>query len=327
MAEVTDTTDHITRSPNKEAYLLPEYGEFKGSDLPTVAEVLVAGQAEIASRFKPDNLPITDGDIERLVTVCLDEINRIESAARNPQRWEISPAEAAKTRLIIDFSAPGTYFLPFKDDRYKDKPWAILMDRRRADTSAILGIVLAGILTKEDYSIFTKYRLLNGLNPELANLRPGVRENILKTNLQFLYLGTPQEATAINKVLHSAYSFVPPEAVTVVDSVERHKIDNTIDQVKAIKEFFDTHTDLFQDGDIVDFVLGPQAVRVLRMCAQFKAIPNNLKVQVFPESTPKIGVREYATNESKAAIYYAVTKNASIEPHPFEIIGDNKLVL
>lgn len=324
MVEVTNTTNQITRSTNKEAYLLPEDDKFADSELPTVEEVLTAGEMEIASRLKPGNLPLTDGDIERLITGCLDEINRIESAARNPQRWEISPTDAAKTRLIIDFSAPGTYFLPFKGDRYKDKPWAILMDRRRADTSAILGIVLAGILAKEDYSIFTKHRLLNGLNPELANLRPGIRENILKTNLQFLYLGTPQETTAINKVLNSRYSFIPPESVTVVDNVENHKIDSTIDQVKAIKEFFDTHTDLFQGGDIVDFVLGPQAVRVLRMCAQFKAIPDNLQVQIFPESTPRIGLREYATNETKGAIYYAVTKNASTEPIPFKIIGDSK---
>lgn len=305
-------------------YYIPEYLGFKDSDLPTIEEVLEAGKEDIKrGRSNADNLYLTDADLHELVGSCLDEIKQIEHAATSPDRWNVPFDEAKKTRLVIDFSAPGTYFLPFKNDRYQAKPWAALMDRKRADTAAILGIHLAGIAMGKDFSSFTKARLLDGLNPEFESNREEVHQSIRDANIHFLYLGTPQEASGIRKVINSPSSFVPRDMVDVVDSVEGRPIDNTLDQVDALKHYFQSRQNIFQDGDKADFVLGPQAVRVFRICRQMDAIPHMIVPQVFPESTPQIGIKEYPTNEIRGTMYYVLTRKAHILPADFKIIGSN----
>lgn len=304
-------------------YLLPDYADYEKSDLPTVSEVLEAGKGDVLrARSQEGSLSMPDSDIEHLASDCLSEINRIEMAARNPDRWKISASDAKHTRLIVDFSGPGTYLLPFKEDRYVSKPWAALMDRKRADTAAILGIHLAGIVTGNDYSVFTKLRLLDGLDPSLNELRPDVQKSIYDANIHFLYLGTHQEAKAIHKAVQSPSSFIPPYMVDVIENFEDRPIDNTTDQVLALKEFFRNKTNIFQPNDRIDFVLGPQAVRVFRMCRQFEAIPQALVSQVFPEPTPEIGIHEYPLNEIRGAIFYTITGKSHINPSPYIIIGE-----
>ncbi len=303
--------------------LMPEYAEYQKDDLPTTEKVLNDSKTDIKrARHQKGSLGRTNKQLVLLATECLSEINRIELAARNPEKWNISKSEAHLTRLIVNLSARGTYLLPFKEDRFKDKPWAELMDRKRADTAAILGIHLAGIATNNDYSVFTKNRLLDGLDPELNDLRPSVRSSIQDANIHFLYLGNQQEADAIRKVVNSQSSFIPPVMVDIIDRLDDKPIDNTIGQVLVLKQYLINNSNLFKPGDKIDFVLGPQAIRALRMCNRYEAIPQSLMPQVFPEPTPKIGFQEYPRNETRAAIFYSITNQSSLHPTPYKIIGE-----
>ena len=303
--------------------LEPEFTEYKTSDLPTATQVLSASKGDIESaRRQEGSLEISDHSIELLTNECLSEINRIELAARNPEKWKILKSEAQQTRLIVNLSAPGTYLLPVKEDRFNGNTWAVLMDRIRADTAAVLGIHLAGIATNNDYSMFTQNRLLDEFNPELNEHRPDVRKSIQDANIHFLYLGNKQEADAIRKVVNSKSSFIPPDMVDIFDKVGDKPIDNTIDQVLVIKQYLIDNPNLFQAGARIDFVLGPQAIRTLRMCSRYEAIPEALIPQVFPVPTPKSGIQEYPTWETRGAICRVITNQASINPTPYKIIGE-----
>ncbi len=305
---------------------LPDINPFSLSDLPTLDEVWEAGKGDIArARSEPDHLEISDHDLREFMTRCLTEIKAIELAARNPDRWHISPEEAKRTRLIIDFSAPGTYRDSEKEDRYKGLPWAKLMDRERADAAALLGIYKAGLITGVDFSEFTTFRILDDINPLLTKRRAEVHRSLRESGIHFVYLGRPDEGAAIRRVIHTRGSFIPPELVTVIDDP---KIQYTIDQVPALKQFLastmqseSNPSGFLTPGSSIDFVMGAQAIRAFRFCGRFDAIPAGLHVNLFPLGTHVNGLKEYPTNEVKGTAAYLIRGKANNDPIPFNLLG------
>ncbi|MDO8566247.1 MAG: hypothetical protein Q7S04_03630 [Candidatus Moranbacteria bacterium] len=307
-----------------------EYASYKREDLPTVQEIweqIQAVNGEVNRAREHKNFQEIPADqLHQCIEDCLNEIDAIERAARNKEKWKISAEMAQRRHLIVNLAAPGTYYLSSKNDKYRDKPWATLLDRERADTSAILGIQIAAQTTGQNHSLFTKSRILDGLDPDLNRLRPDVHESIEASGTHFLYIGTEQEGDAIRKVLASPTSFIPEDVVTIIDQ----SIGNTLDSIHALKQFLQSS---YPPGETthgkplsIDFVMGAQALRTLRMCNKFDVIPSEALVNLFPMATPQSGIREYPKNEISGTIYYALTNDASLKPVPYSLMGEDNIL-
>lgn len=199
------------------------------------------------------------------------------------------------------------------------------MDRKRADTAAILGIHLSGLATNQNFSSFTRAEILDGLDPELNEQREDVRSALRERNIHFLYLGTKQEAQAIRKVVKKPTSFVPPTIVDVIDN----EIYNTANQVHALKTYLEDNVQ--NDNNPYGFIpqsstiflpLGLQAIRVLPMLQQYQAVPEGMHIAVFPIPTPANGIHEYATLETKGRVYYTLTGEAAPTLPPYILLGN-----
>ena len=308
------------------------------AELPTVEQVFNEAQIDIKkARIKNSQAetPIelrepTSSEQKKIIEDSLTRAKDIETAARNPNRWESLQQVAGRIKLIVDFSAPGTYFKPRKKDRYEHLIWAWNMDRIRADLAAIVGIQIAGSKTQHDFSIFSREELLFEFNPELNILRDQVRDSITESGLHFLYLSRSanqdhpaDEAEAIRKVIHSPSSFVPPKSVDI-----RDQGDNTFDQVKALKEYLERNLQtesnpngFLKPGDASVFVMGQQAIRTFANIAQFNAIPHELQAYILPMSTPQSGFNEYVTMETKGRIVYTMLGQAAQNLARYILLG------
>lgn len=286
-------------------------------------------EREIPNAIKSGNrVSLLDDEIKNIIKDSMLQALRIEEAARNPGRWNIPKDIVKKTALIVDFSAPGTYYQPRKEDRYKDYNWSWDMDRQRADISAILGIYMSGLATGNDFSVFTEGELLDGMNTGLNNQKDRVREALIARNMRFLYLGRKDEADAIRKVIQTRSSFVPPCLVDVIgDTLDI----NTVGQVKQLKEYIacnikseDNPNGFILPDSYVVLPIGLQAMRVLTTMNQFNAIPDGLKIAVFPIATSPNGINEYALLETKGRVFYTLTGQAAMESFPYILLGENQ---
>ncbi len=310
-------------------------------EAPSIDDVFIKAQDDInAARRKnsEQEYPIDLRELtqEEQYSIIEDSLTRaadIESAARNPQRWNNLKQIAGNTALVVDLSAPGTYLRPRKNDRYAQFNWAYNMDRQRADTAAIVGIQIAGTQTDQDFSIFTHEELL-GFNPALKTLRAQTKQSITDSGLRFLYLSRAKppnevdaikldEAGAINKVIHSDDSFIPPEQVDVIAEG-----DNTVDQVKVLKKYLKENLQsesnpngFLKPGSAIVFVMGPQAIRTFANTAQFNAIPPELDVYLFPTPTPQSGFSEYVTMETKGRLVYTMRQEAAMQLSTYTLLG------
>lgn len=295
-------------------------------ELPSVETLLGQVMENEFPRSKESRefINIQADEIGKIIKDSLVSAQEIEEAARNPNRWDIPKEIIDSAALIVDFSAPGTYYQPKKDDKYKEFNWSWNMDRERADTSACLGIHLAGLATNNDFSEFTRHTLLDGLDQQLNSKRESAKKAIIEKGLHFLYLGTRQESEAIRKVIHTPNSFIPPQQVEVIDK----GIDNTVEQVLALKSYLDSYlkTDknpagfILPDSSII-IPMGLQAIRAFPILEKFKAIPEGIKVVLFPIATPLSGMREYVSLETKGRVYYTLTGKGARQPIPYTLLG------
>ncbi len=288
-------------------------------NLPSVDEVwglFQSGDWERAKKSQKYN-ELSEAEIKEIIAESLEVSGKIEIAARNPKKWDLPQEIVDDTRLIVDFSAPGTYYKPSKKDPFENFEWSRGMDRQRDDTSAILGIYLAGIATGHDFSDFKNAAVLDGLNPELNGRRNEVYEALRGKGLRFVYLGTPEEASAIRRVISKKSSFVPPDLVDVVDE----DIINTAGQVVQLGKYLKKNISRLDAPCNIIFPMGIQATRAFPMLKQHDTIPDGVGVSLFPIATPDSGVREFAAMEARGRAFYTLTGDAARGPIPYTLIG------
>lgn len=156
---------------------------------------------EVAEVFKDAPLQLgkfRSVDVARLEAVtsrALTLVGQLEKVARRPN-IPLLPDEAGKIKALWVLSGPGYFDEPFKDDRYKKKPWARWMDRRR------VGYAL-GLIRRLGHP----FLIYNGRDDENARVLTGLGR-----------MGVPQErvhiiSAGIDNTLDQVRSFRLPEGV------------------------------------------------------------------------------------------------------------------
>lgn len=237
-----------------------------------------------ALQENPSLAKVEEPKVKSLIRGTLLEIDHLEQAAKQPNLPKTSD-QARKIKVIWCFSGPGTYDLPFKEDRYKDKPWARFMDRRRLNYSAWLMKRITEI---------TLGRSLDGIkDPQ------GMKAAIYGFGPYLIYNGTADENETVRNVLTRQGVAISKEKVHIIDA----GIDRTFDQIRS----FSLPPGLeLTDGDKIALVShSPHLIRILHMLNKVKSLPQSAKVQVFPIIAPTEGQQEYAQMEVRGLLYSA----------------------
>lgn len=259
--------------------------------------------------------------ISNIVERSLKEMSVLEHAAQDKERWRhLSPEMARSVKRIVVFSAPGTYTQPVKDDRWKHLKWAWGMDRLRDDRATRLGVVLSGLVTGKDFSVFNSLKPLDANDPDLKDLRENAKEAVVDAKIRFVYIGRPDEVAEVHNALRQNNSFIPEN---IVDSIDDPKIDNTVDQVRELGKYLhEKHAagDI-KEGDSIIFVAhGPQLVRMAGLFNQYNSIPSGVNVLFDPLPIPHLGITEYPFMETKGTTFNRVS-GISAESCPYKILG------
>ena len=314
------------RAEQNSSYMCPHYPI--AEDI--LAEIAQSG-AEIERAQKQQScLPLSPEEIKQLAnelaSAALAEMETLDGAAAN-QKLILTQETIDKTALIVCFSKPGTYDKVFKKDKYRDFPWSWGMDRYGADAAAFLGIHIAATKTNQVFAGFYS----NPSQRSYKYLEPwrNVIGASIDSNIRFLYSGraadlrsgTPNDETAaIRKVLNSDQAFIPESAVDIRET----GISDTYSQVVDLKQYLEENYQkgLIKPGSRIVLVsFTPQAVRILRMCAQVKPLPEKVELSVLPLPTPKAGLYEYPFIETKGIIFYTLTQRAALQSIPYTLLG------
>lgn len=256
-------------------------------------------------------------NVETIAADALHEMTILETAANEKGRWNtITPETARKIKRIIVFAAPGTYAQPFKNDRWREHPWAWGMDRYRDDRAARLAIALAGIDSGENFLAFDSYELLDA-NGAHKDVRERAKQAVENADRRLVYVGNKAEVDGVTSALNSPLAFIPKEKVDIVTNA---KMDNTIDNTMALREYLQGCADLQNGDDIVFVAHGPQLVRIAGMLKHFKAVPEGINSIFEPLPIPRLGNR-YPLMETRGIVAYSAEGRSSPKSCDYSILG------
>ncbi len=218
-----------------------------------------------------------------IIEQCLYETFLLEQAIPR-SLLAITQVEAIKTKALWVPSAPGTYYLPFKDDRYMYYPWSKFMDRHRIQYAFSLMRTLTEI----------------SIGKELDEIKNpvGTREAIFNHGPLLIYNGTKEENTALIVALEQEQNFIPQEKVRIINDPT---IKETSDQIRT----FNLPEGL-EEGGIIGLVAhAAQTMRFLHMLSHpANSFRGPDKLRLFPISSPLGGEIEYPALEASKMPYY-----------------------
>lgn len=134
------------------------------------------------------------------------------------------PETAKEIGIIWDFSGPGTYDEPFKEDRYKQFPWAKGLDRKRLNHTAMLERAIIEAKGENDP---LEARTLGNISSRKRRLKDAIREK----GPYIFYNGTSYENAVIRDVVLCEGIIVPEEKVILASK----GVYNTIEQIESFK--------------------------------------------------------------------------------------------
>lgn len=124
-------------------------------------------------------LALDQVNIKKIIATALGEIQRLEAVAERDYRQDnLMTGSGARMSMLWVLSGSGSYYQPFKNDRYKNYPWSEWMDRLRFD----YGVKLAK-----------------------------------QTDAFIFYNGNPEECSAVQAMLDSPDCVIDSEKVVVND--------------------------------------------------------------------------------------------------------------
>jgi hypothetical protein len=231
---------------------------------------------------------------ERIRAFIGREIDRIkgleeDACGDKENRFDISDEIAEKVAAIWVFSGPGTYDLPYKDDRYRDYPWAHGMDRARLDRAAILARKIAQKRSGQSFG----GEGLSSVGEQKEKTKALIRE----FGPKIIYNGTEVENATVEDVLAREGIIIPKGNVEVLKS----RIDNTVDQIRT----FQVPQGLDIEGKEIALIShAPHLERALHMIGRYQPLPKGAMPRLFPISTPEEGRETYAEMEIRGMLYY-----------------------
>ena len=235
-------------------------------------------------------------ELLKAIELGLNEINKMEYLSEKENiESSLTKDIAHKIAVLWDFSGPGVYSGPDRDDRYKDIPWTRNMERDRLNYT---------------FAIFKKITKLleSKMNIFLRKNKPII-----------LYNGTIDENNKLRNVIKTGEVDIPKEKFIIIDNENIH---STNDQIKTIiwpKE-------LHKHGKEIGLIShAPHLWRIVHVLNQYDNLPKDMKIRLFPIKTPENKTKEYAEMEIMGLLYYsyvAKEKSASTKAYPYIIHGE-----
>lgn len=261
---------------------------------------------EAARRENPQLQKVTETKLTKLIAQALVEIDRLEQVTKEHRRILAEgklpiPAESLiKLKALWVLSGPGLYRQPFKQDRYKDKPWAQFMGRHR--------LAYAGMLMR---------RIAEAISGETPTPRNSQKQLLVQHAPYLIFNGREDENVDVKTILAEEGAIIPLEKVWIPET----PIDKTIDQVKRLTLPPEL---VIQSGDEIGIISHtPHLMRVshmLKRYKQFLPFPPDTIIRAFPLATPLSAVPEYHNQEVRGLLYYIfVTNEATADPYPFAV--------
>lgn len=261
---------------------------------------------ETARSENPQLKGVAETELTKLIIQALAEIDRLERAAKEHRRLLAEgkipvPAKSLiKLKALWVLSGPGLYRQPFKEDRYRDRPWAQFMGRHR--------LAYAGMLMR---------RVAETISGEMPTAKDIQKQLLLRYAPYLIFNGRPDENFDVQNILDEENIIIPQEKVWI----PKTSIDKTIDQVKGLTLPPDLEVKSGDEIGIVSHV--PHLMRVSHMLNRYKQslpFPADTIIRAFPLPTPSLGIPEYQNQEVKGLLYYVfVSSEATAEPHPYAI--------
>lgn len=252
-------------------------------------------------------------EILRVIDTGLHEIERLENAA-NPQNAKIFLTKEVAENIVAlwDFSGPGVYDGPDRsDDRYVKLSWSRGIERARLNYTAVLARNIAQLLQPETD--------IKGPKADTKGNISRSKEIISQSGPTIIYNGTMKENERVMSILGRDTTIIPSEKVIIMDN---EHIDSTNDQVKTMV----WPKGLYQPGKEIGLISSaPHLWRIAHVLNQYKTIPAEMKIRLFPIPTPKEGKEQYAAMEIMGLLYYAyIGKSAKTQAYPYIIHGDKE---
>lgn len=254
---------------------------------------------------------VPEADIKTVIKEALSEVEALDRAADAGKALAaLTPEVAERITALWDFSGPGTYDQPVKEDRYKNYPWARGMDRSRLNYSAWLVRKISEAVSDEK---------LRGPIGEAPERKEKARELIAEKGPVILYNGTELENSVVKDVVMREGIMIPPEKIVVMGK----GIDSTVDQVRSFKLPEELHR---PGGEIGIVSHAPHLMRIAHMLSWYEPLPKDMTVRLFPVPMPTEGKEEYTATEIRALLYYIfLGQNAKAKAYPSVIHGGGKI--
>ncbi|MFH1833010.1 MAG: hypothetical protein ABH816_02475 [Candidatus Levyibacteriota bacterium] len=221
----------------------------------------------------------------------------------------IPRAIADEIGLIWDFSGPGTYDKPFKEDRYKDLPWSKSMDQKRLSHTAVLERAIVESIKGNSF---------RGSLENIVETKHRLKKAIGEVGPYILYNGIPEENSVVKDVLSREGVVIPADKVIIPN----FKIDNTLDQVKSFE--WPKHV---EKGKAIALVShAPHLARIIGLINYFNPFSKGTKIYLFPLPTPQEGREEYAKMEISGLLHNMFDlEKSNLMPAYEYMIGEKKL--
>ena len=276
--------------------------------------VLVEEIYQKALAQHPEFKQIKKEELCSVIGSALDEVKKLENAANLQSAAASISRELAKNIVAVwDFSGPGVYDGPDRDDdRYKDISWARGMEHARLSYTAFLVRKITEILNGEVD--------IRGPISNVEERKQDIKKLISDSGPMVIYNGTLKENQRVEDVLERKGIIIPKEKMLVINNAHTN---NTNDQIKTML----WPKELHQSGkEVVLVSSAPHLMRIAHVLQQYKTIPQDMSIRLFPVATPKEGKDEYAAMEILGLLYYsylAKEKSAAVEAYPYKINGED----
>lgn len=259
---------------------------------------------EKSRKENPQLQQVSKSELTGLISSALAEIDQLEGVAKEHRHQLVEgkipiPTESlTKLKALWVLSGPGLYRQPFKQDRYKDKPWAQFMGRHR--------LAYGGMLMR---------RIAETISGKIPTDKDVQKQLLLRHSPYLIFNGREDENLNVQTVLAEDGTIIPSEKVWL----PRLPIDKTIDQVKGLTLPPELE---IKSGDEIGLISHtPHLMRVSRMLNRYKQslpFPADTIIRAFPLPTPSSGIPEYQNQEIRGLLYYVFVSNeAAAEPYPF----------
>jgi hypothetical protein len=258
--------------------------------------------AAVAAGLKP----IDRNRLEPIIINALQEIKALDGLARQQLKLgeDVLPKEAADDVAMIWVPSGAGYIeQPFKDDPYRDKPYARSQGRQRLMHAARL-------VRKISERRSGEAPLRKSISKALAD-RALARMNIALYGPDIFFNGRLDENKDVINYLNQEDNIIPSNKVYVFHG----DIKSTLDQVRSLKsEEFQKYLASRPGKKIIIATHVPHAMRLLHMLEKYKPFSEGYEVFLYPLPIPEVEGDQYVIDEIKGLLYYIAAGQAAETP-------------